>query len=85
LVVPDTVGEDLSERALGLLQVEALEVRLLQPLGANILRNAVEAECPLCGDAELVAAQPLGPRRSERSEEASADELTNRKSLKCPA
>ena len=49
LVEPDAVGQDLSERSLRFLQVEAAQAGFEQPLGANLWVGSVEAERTLVG------------------------------------
>ena len=74
LIEPDAVGQYLPQRALGLLQVEAAERGLQQPLGANLRVRPVEAERALLGDSKLVAAEPVRAGILECAEKARADE-----------
>ena len=74
LIEPDAVGQHLPQRALGLLQVEAAECRLQQPLGADLRVRPVEAERALLGDSKLVAAEPVRTGILKCAEKARADQ-----------
>ena len=73
LIEPDTVGEYLPQRALGLLQVEAAQRGLEQPLGADLRVRPVEAQGALGSNTQLVAAESLRACIPQRTEEARTD------------
>lgn len=82
LVEPNPVGQNLAQRGLGVLKVEALDGRVLEPLGAQGIVGAVEAQGLLLGKAEFVAAQARSPAAFRAPRKPARMRLTKRKSLK---
>ncbi len=71
---------------LGLLQVEALQVRLEQPLGANLRGRRGRSRARLLREARASSLRsPLSPAASRAPRKPARTRLTKRKSLKCPA
>jgi hypothetical protein len=87
-IEPDSIGQDLAKRALGLLQVEAPKRRLEQPLATSRRIRTVEPRRSLLGESELVASEALRAcllKRTEkaRTDRADEDEVIEKTGLQC--